>query len=41
MIFIPSHGGRSHCPEEFATPEQLEKGATALIETLLLLDERF
>ena len=38
MVFIPCLEGRSHCPEEFATPEQLEKGAQVLLETVLRLD---
>ncbi|HMP42965.1 MAG TPA: hydantoinase/carbamoylase family amidase, partial [Roseiflexaceae bacterium] len=30
MIFVPSIGGRSHCPEEDTTPEQLLTGVAAL-----------
>lgn len=39
MAFIPCLEGRSHCPEEFATPEQLGKGAQTLLNALLSLDE--
>lgn len=30
MIFIPSKGGRSHCPEEFTYPEEIAAGASVL-----------
>ncbi|HSS93948.1 MAG TPA: M20/M25/M40 family metallo-hydrolase, partial [Candidatus Dormibacteraeota bacterium] len=40
MLFIPSAGGRSHCPEEWTSPEHLEAGAAALLATLLVLDAR-
>ena len=30
MLFIPSRGGRSHCPDEWTDPEQVEVGARAL-----------
>jgi N-carbamoyl-L-amino-acid hydrolase len=40
MLFIPSAGGRSHCPEEWTAPEHLEAGAAALLATLLVLDAR-
>jgi N-carbamoyl-L-amino-acid hydrolase len=40
MLFIPSAGGRSHCPEEWTAPEHLEVGAAALLATLLVLDAR-
>src|ERR1700674_1684510 len=38
MLFIPSAGGRSHCPEEWTAPEHLEAGVAALLATLLFLD---
>lgn len=38
MIFVPSHEGLSHCPEEFTGPEACEAGLSALLETLLELD---
>jgi N-carbamoyl-L-amino-acid hydrolase len=40
MLFVPSVGGRSHCPEELTTPEHLEAGVSALLATLLVLDAR-
>ena len=40
MIFVPSVGGISHSPEEFSTPEDCANGAQALLELLLLADER-
>ncbi len=30
MLFVPSRGGLSHCPEEFTAPEQCELGARVL-----------
>jgi len=38
MIFIPCRDGRSHCPDEWAEPEQLAMGAQVLLETLRTLD---
>ncbi len=38
MIFIPCLDGRSHCPEEWTTPEHLFDGAQVLAETLRELD---
>ena len=40
MLFVPSAGGRSHCPEEWTAPEHLETGVAALLATLLVLDVR-
>jgi len=40
MIFVPSAGGRSHCPEEWTAPEHTEAGASALLATILALDAR-
>jgi allantoate deiminase len=34
MIFVPSQGGRSHCPEEASRPEHLVNGATVLAHAL-------
>jgi allantoate deiminase len=34
MIFVPSTGGRSHCPEEETAPEALERGCEVLARTL-------
>ena len=38
MIFVPSAGGRSHCPEESTDPADLVLGAEILLSTLLKLD---
>jgi allantoate deiminase len=38
MIFVPSSGGRSHCPEEATDPADLVLGAEILLATLLQLD---
>jgi N-carbamoyl-L-amino-acid hydrolase len=38
MLFVPSRGGRSHCPEEWTEPGHLEAGVAALLATLLELD---
>jgi len=40
MIFVPSAGGRSHCPDEWTAPEHVEAGASALLATILALDSR-
>ncbi|HXN90614.1 MAG TPA: M20 family metallo-hydrolase [Candidatus Sulfotelmatobacter sp.] len=40
MLFVPSVGGRSHCPEELTLPQHLDAGASALMATLLVLDAR-
>lgn len=37
MLFVPSIGGRSHCPEEATTPRDLERGLTVLTKGLELL----
>ena len=37
MIFVPSQGGRSHCPEEHTTAEHIEAGANVLLNTLVKL----
>jgi N-carbamoyl-L-amino-acid hydrolase len=34
MIFIPSRGGVSHRPDEYSSPEQIEKGIRVLAEIL-------
>jgi N-carbamoyl-L-amino-acid hydrolase len=38
MIFIPCRAGLSHCPEEWAAPRDLLRGAQCLLLTLLNLD---
>jgi allantoate deiminase len=37
MIFIPSRGGRSHCPEEYSEPGQVEQGANVLLDAVVAL----
>lgn len=37
MIFVPSRGGRSHCPEEWTDYAQLACGAEVLVHTLAKL----
>jgi N-carbamoyl-L-amino-acid hydrolase len=40
MIFVPSHAGISHAPQEFTSPGDLANGVEVLYRTILLLDER-
>ena len=40
MLFIPCRGGKSHCPEEFASDEAIAKGASVLAESLYRLSAR-
>jgi hydantoinase/carbamoylase family amidase len=37
MMFVPSQGGRSHCPDESSLPEHLEAGANVLLNTIVEL----
>jgi allantoate deiminase len=37
MLFVPSIGGRSHCPEEATKPEDLELGTSVLRRALELM----
>ena len=37
MIFVPSRGGLSHCPEEYSEPEWVANGAQVLLRTVLEL----
>jgi len=37
MIFVPSAGGRSHCPEEETAWADVENGANVLLDTILAL----
>lgn len=39
MLFVPSLGGFSHCPQEATTPESLARGANVLLHTALDLAE--
>ena len=34
MLFVPSHGGRSHSPHEYTSPLDLEQGLHVLIQLL-------
>ena len=38
MIFVPSKDGKSHCPEEYTSWEEIEVGAQVLFDTLIGLD---
>ena len=40
MIFIPCYKGYSHRPDEFSSPEQIEKGVAVLAETFAELTSR-
>lgn len=40
MIFVPSVGGKSHCPEEESRLEDMEKAANVLLHSILSLDEK-
>jgi hydantoinase/carbamoylase family amidase len=40
MIFIPCFKGYSHRPDEFSSPEQIEKGVRVLAETLATVASR-
>ncbi len=35
MIFVPSRGGRSHCPEEYTSIEDIKPGADLLLHALI------
>jgi N-carbamoyl-L-amino-acid hydrolase len=38
MVFIPSRGGHSHCPEEWTDAEDIAKGCMILLHSILYLD---
>lgn len=38
MVFVPSQGGRSHCPEEFTDAADIIHGATVLLNALIRAD---
>ncbi|MCI2266773.1 Zn-dependent hydrolase [Sediminivirga luteola] len=40
MIFVPSVGGRSHCPEENTRWDDVARGAQVLMDTILALANR-
>lgn len=37
LLFVPSRGGRSHCPEEYTAPAQCAAGASVLARALFRL----
>ena len=37
MIFVPSKGGISHCPEEWTSPEDVTRGCQVLLNTIIQL----
>ncbi len=40
LIFVPSKGGKSHCPEEYTSAKELSLGSQLLLDTVLkLLDK--
>jgi N-carbamoyl-L-amino-acid hydrolase len=41
LIFVPSIKGRSHCPQEATSDEDVVAGANTLLQTMLHLTERF
>jgi acetylornithine deacetylase/succinyl-diaminopimelate desuccinylase-like protein len=40
MIFVPSHAGISHAPQEFTPPGDVANGVEILYRTILLLDKK-
>lgn len=40
MIFIPSKGGVSHRPEEYSSPQQIQRGVEVLANTLAILADQ-
>lgn len=39
MLFVPSIDGKSHCPEEYSTIEDIEKVANVLLQAIFKLDQ--
>ncbi len=39
MIFVKSIDGKSHCPEEYSTPEDIEKAANLLLHGIINIDK--
>jgi acetylornithine deacetylase/succinyl-diaminopimelate desuccinylase-like protein len=37
MIFVPSKGGISHCPEEWTSAEDVTRGCQVLFNTIIQL----
>lgn len=40
MLFVPSLGGKSHCPEEESRIADIEKAGNVLLQSILALDEQ-
>ncbi len=40
MLFVPSLGGKSHCPEEESRIEDIEKVGNVLLQSILALDQQ-
>lgn len=40
MVFIPSRGGRSHCPEEWSELDAIARGALVMGQALLVFDSQ-
>ncbi|MEG3129189.1 Zn-dependent hydrolase [Pantoea cypripedii] len=40
MLFVPSLLGKSHCPEEWTSQEQLARGISVLLDSLIAFDQR-
>ncbi len=40
MIFVPSHAGISHAPQEYTAPGDVANGVEVLYRTILLLDKK-
>jgi acetylornithine deacetylase/succinyl-diaminopimelate desuccinylase-like protein len=38
MLFVPSHDGLSHCPEEWTSISDISVGVRVLYETVVALD---
>ena len=38
MLFVPSIGGKSHCPEEYSRIEDIEKVSNVLLQAIFDLD---
>ena len=39
LIFVPSKGGRSHCPEEWTSRKDIYRGIEVLLQSILLIDK--
>jgi N-carbamoyl-L-amino-acid hydrolase len=40
MLFVPSLGGKSHCPEEESRIADIKKAGNVLLQTILELDRQ-